>query len=152
MADPIDTSRIENWEQIYEKFRTTEGINSDGKVYGVPFSWGAISFMYRKDRFDTPPTSIAALWDPALKGRIALWDDKSAIYVAARLNGDTDIYNLTDEQIAAAQETLPEASSRWCGNTGQRRASWSICSNPTRSGYRTPGRPVVAAGLLKAST
>ena len=105
-VDPIDTSRIENWEQIYEKFRTTEGINSDGKVYGVPFSWGAISFMYRKDRFDTPPTSIAALWDPALKGRIALWDDKSAIYVAARLNGDTDIYNLTDEQIAAAQETL----------------------------------------------
>ena len=105
-VDPIDTSRIERWNEIYEKFRTTEGINADGQVYGVPFSWGAISFMYRKDKFDTPPTSLAALWDPALEGRIALWDDKSAIYVAARLNGDTDIYNLTDEQIAAAQETL----------------------------------------------
>lgn len=105
-VDPIDTSRIERWNEIYEKFRTTEGINANGQVYGVPFSWGAISFMYRKDKFDTPPTSLAALWDPALEGRIALWDDKSAIYVAARLNGDTDIYNLTDEQIAAAQETL----------------------------------------------
>lgn len=105
-VEPIDTSRIANWDQIYEKFRTAEGINSDGQVYGVPFSWGAISFMYRKDKFETPPTSLAALWDPALKGRIALWDDKSAIYVAARLNGDTDIYHLTDEQIAAAQETL----------------------------------------------
>ena len=105
-VDPIDTSRIERWNEIYEKFRTTEGINANGQVYGVPFSWGAISFMYRKDKFDTPPTSLAALWDPALEGRIALWDDKSAIYVAARLNGDADIYNLTDEQIAAAQETL----------------------------------------------
>lgn len=105
-VDPIDTARIENWDQIYEKFRKAEGINADGQVYGVPFSWGAISFMYRKDKFDTPPTSLAALWDPALEGRIALWDDKSAIYVAARLNGDTDIYNLTDEQIAAAQQTL----------------------------------------------
>ena len=105
-VDPIDTSRIENWDQIYEKFRTAEGINADGQVYAVPFSWGAITFMYRKDKFATPPTSLAALWDPALEGRVALWDDKSAIYVAARLNGDTDIYNLTDEQIAAAQATL----------------------------------------------
>lgn len=105
-VDPIDTSRIEHWDDIYEKFRTSEGINADGQTYAVPFSWGGISFMYRKDKFETPPTSLAALWDPALKGRIALWDDKSAIYVAARMNGDTDIYNLTDEQIAAAQATL----------------------------------------------
>lgn len=105
-VEPIDTSRLGRWDEVYEKFRNAEGINANGEVYAVPFSWGAISFMYRKDKFDTPPTSLAALWDPALKGRIALWDDKSAIYVAARLNGDTDIYNLTDEQIAAAEETL----------------------------------------------
>lgn len=105
-VDPIDTSRIEHWDDIYEKFRTSKGINADGQTYAVPFSWGGISFMYRKDKFETPPTSLAALWDPTLKGRIALWDDKSAIYVAARMNGDTDIYHLTDEQIAAAQATL----------------------------------------------
>lgn len=102
----IDTSRLTHWNDIYEKFRVADGINADGKVYGVPFSWGAISFMYLADKFETAPTSLAALWDPALSGHIALWDDKSAIYVAARLNGDMDIYNLTDEQIAAAQATL----------------------------------------------
>lgn len=107
-VEAIDTSRLTEWNNIYEKFRVAEGINSDGKVYGVPFAWGAIAFMYLKDKFPTPPTSIAALWDPALKGKVSLWDDKSALYVAARLNGDNDIYHLTDEQIKAAQDKLGE--------------------------------------------
>ena len=105
-VEPIDTSKIENWDKIYEKFRTQEGIQRDGKVYGVPYTWGAIAFMYRTDKFDTPPTSLAELFDEKLKGKVSLWDDKSAIYVAARLNGDNDIYNLTDAQIEAAKQRL----------------------------------------------
>ncbi len=107
-VDPIDTSRIERWGEIYEKFRTSEGLNAGGAVYGVPYAWGAISFMYRADKFDTPPTSLDALWDPALEGRISLWDDKSALYVAARANGDMNIYDLSDEEITAAQDKLAE--------------------------------------------
>lgn len=104
----IDISRISAWGDLYKQFTTADGIQKDGKIYGVPYAWGAIPFMYRKDKFDTPPTSIAALWDPALKGRVSLWDDKSALYVAARLNGDMNIYSLSDEQIAAAQVKLIE--------------------------------------------
>lgn len=107
-VEPIDTSRIEAWEGIYEKFRKEPGINRDGVIYGMPYSWGAIAFMYRNDAFDTPPTSIAELFDEKHAGKVALWDDKSAIYVAARLNGDMDIYNLSDEQIAAAKARLVE--------------------------------------------
>ncbi len=106
--DPVDPSRLTAWNDLYEKFRSSPGIRANGKVYGVPFAWGAISFMYRPDKFATPPTSIAALWYPALKGKVSLWDDKSAIFVAARLNGDNDIYHLTDDQIAAAQKKLIE--------------------------------------------
>ena len=107
-VQPIDTARIDGWDDIYEKFRTSEGINANGEVYGVPYAWGAIAFMYRPDKFETPPTTLAALWDPALEGRISLWDDKSALYVAARANGDMDIYDLSDEQLAAAQAKLDE--------------------------------------------
>ena len=105
-VDPIDTSRLNRWGEVYEKFRTSEGINADGEVYGVPYAWGAIAFMYRPDKFETPPASLGALWDPALEGRVSLWDDKSAIYVAARANGDMNIYNLSDDQISAAQDKL----------------------------------------------
>lgn len=104
----IDISKIEAWDDLYEKFTSAEGLHKDGKIYGVPYAWGAIPFMYLKDKFPTPPTSISVLWDPELKGRVSLWDDKSALYVAARLNGDMNIYNLTDEQIAAAQAKLSE--------------------------------------------
>ncbi len=107
-VQPIDTDRIGEWGNIYQKFRDTESITHDGNVYGMPFAWGAIAFMYLKDKFPNPPTSISALWDPALKGRVSLWDDKSALYVAARLNGDNDIYHLTDEQIESAKAKLVE--------------------------------------------
>ncbi len=107
-VQPIDISRIVVWGDLYKQFTSAPGIQKDGKFYGVPYAWGAIPFMYRPDKFATPPTSIAALWDPALKGRVSLWDDKSALYVAARLNGDMNIYSLSDEQLAAAQAKLVE--------------------------------------------
>lgn len=105
-VEPIDTSRIERWNELYDQFRSGASINANGKSYGVPFAWGAISFMYRPDKFETPPTSLAALWDPELEGRISIWDDKSALYVAARYNGDNNIYDLSDDQIASAQTSL----------------------------------------------
>ena len=37
---------------------------------------------------------------------MSLWDDKSAIYVAARLNGDMNIYDLDDAQMEEAQREM----------------------------------------------
>lgn len=106
--DPLDLTKIPRYGEIYEKFRTSEGLNYDGGVYGIPFSWGSIPFMYRTDKFDTPPTSLKVLWDPALKGKISLWDDKSALYVASRQLGNMNIYNLSDDELTAAKEKLIE--------------------------------------------
>jgi putative spermidine/putrescine transport system substrate-binding protein/spermidine/putrescine transport system substrate-binding protein len=107
-VEPIDTGKIQDFEQVYELFRTTPGVVIDGQVWGVPWTWGAIPFMYRTDKIPEEPTSIAALWDPKYAGKVSLWDDKSAIYVAARLNGDDNIYALTDEQLESAKAKLIE--------------------------------------------
>jgi putative spermidine/putrescine transport system substrate-binding protein/spermidine/putrescine transport system substrate-binding protein len=106
--DPIDTSKIQGLEGVYELFRTSPGLNTDGQLWGVPWTWGSIPFMYRTDMITEEPTSIAALWDPKYAGKVSLWDDKSAIYVAARLNGDTNIYALDDAQLEAAKQKLIE--------------------------------------------
>ncbi len=106
--DPLDLGRVPRYSEIYDKFRVSEGINHEGKTYGIPFSWGSIPFMYRVDKFDTPPTSLNALWDPALKGKISLWDDKSALYVASRVIGNMNIYALSDAQLDAAKQKLIE--------------------------------------------
>jgi spermidine/putrescine-binding protein len=106
--DPLDLSRLPRYGEIYEKFRASEGINHDGKVYGIPYAWGSIPFMYRTDKFDTPPTSLKTLWDPKMKGKISLWDDKSSLYVASRVLGNMNIYNLSDAELEAARKKLIE--------------------------------------------
>lgn len=121
-VEPIDVSRVARFEEIYEKFRKAGGIHAGGKTYGVPFAWGSIPFMCRTDKLSTPPTSLESLWDPALKGRISLWDDKSALYVASRVLGNMNIYDLSDAQIAAAKQKLIEQKSlvrKYWGTAGE---------------------------------
>lgn len=106
--DPLDLSKLPRYGEIYEKFRVSEGINHDGKVYGIPYAWGSIPFMYRTDKFDAAPTSLKMLWDSSMKGKISLWDDKSALYVASRVLGNMNIYDLSDAQLDAAKAKLIE--------------------------------------------
>ena len=107
-VEPVDISKVPRFTEIYDKFRNAGGINHDGKVYGVPFSWGSIPFMYRTDKISEAdaPKSLKALWDPKYKGKISLWDDKSSLYVAARLNGNKNIYELNDSELDAAKKKL----------------------------------------------
>jgi len=107
-VDPIDISRISRYDEIYKKFSGAGGVNDGGKVYGVPFSWGSIPFMYRTDKIDVAPTSIRDFWDPKYAGKISLWDDKSALYVASRLIGNMNIYTLNDAELEAAKAKLIE--------------------------------------------
>lgn len=142
-VDPIDTSRIEAWGDIYDKLKNAQGLSEGGETYGVPYAWGSIAFMYRTDMIEETPTSLADLFDPKYEGRISLWDDKSAIYVAARHNGDMDIYDLTDEQIAAAQETLvaqkPLVRKYWAtaGELVDLYASGEVWLSNTWGGYQS---------------
>ena len=53
--------------------------------------------MYMKDKFPTPPTSAAVLWDKNLAGKISVWDDKTEIYITARLlfGKGVNVYDLS---------------------------------------------------------
>jgi len=107
-VEPLELDKIPAWKDIYPQFTALDGLNKDGVPYGVPYAWGAIVLMYKTDAFTTPPTSIADLWNPDLKGKIAIWDDKSSLYLAARKDGDMNIYTLSDDQLAKAQKALLE--------------------------------------------
>jgi spermidine/putrescine-binding protein len=111
LVEEIDVSRIERWGEVFPQFSGHSGVNHDGGVYGVPYTWGAIPFMYRADAFDEAPTSITQLWeDAALSGKISLWDDKTNIYVVARMlyGNDVNVYDLSDDQLAAVRDKLIE--------------------------------------------
>jgi len=108
LVEPIDASKVDRLGDIFPQFREAAGINIDGKLWGVPFTWGSIPFMYRTDKMSAAPASLSAFWDPKYKGKLSLWDDKSSIYVAARMLGYTNIYDLSDEQMAAVKAKLIE--------------------------------------------
>ena len=108
LVEPVDTAKLDAWKDLYPSLTSLDAIQKDGTIYGVPYTWGGIVLMYRTDAFATPPTSITDLWNPDLKGKVSLWDDKSSIYLAARKNGDMNIYALTDAQIENAKQALIE--------------------------------------------
>jgi len=63
LVEPLDVSRIERFDEVYPLFRNAKGINAEGKVWGVPLTWGSIPLMYRTDKITGEPDSYAALWD-----------------------------------------------------------------------------------------
>jgi spermidine/putrescine-binding protein len=76
--------------------------------------------------FQAPPwltkVSLGFLWDPRFKGRISVWDDVQEIYMTAHLLGFSNVYTLTDEQLAQIKTKLialkPNIRKFW-GTTGE---------------------------------
>jgi putative spermidine/putrescine transport system substrate-binding protein/spermidine/putrescine transport system substrate-binding protein len=84
-----------------------------GLVYGVPMVWGYNALLYDHDVLTTPPTSWSVLWDPAYKGKIAIWDDVSFVTDAARMLGlgtpnPAAVFDLSDAQLDQVQAKLLE--------------------------------------------
>ena len=46
LIQPIDVSRVPNLEKVLPLFRNDPNINVDGKLYGVPFTWGGGPMVY----------------------------------------------------------------------------------------------------------
>jgi spermidine/putrescine-binding protein len=111
LVQPIDLKKITHYDSLASQLRAMQDVVKDGATYGVPFTWGPDYLVYNADVIKETPTSWNIMWDPKYKGKVALWDDISSIYLAGILNGDTKtdkgaIYNMTDAQLAAAKKKL----------------------------------------------
>ena len=49
-------------------------------VFSFPYMWGTTLVAYRKDMISDPQKSFSLLADPALKGKIALLDERVDCY------------------------------------------------------------------------
>src|SRR5438067_7460835 len=113
LAAPLELSKIPSYSQLSAKLRDLPLVKANGQVYGVPFMWGPNPLLYDTTVFAKPPDSWAIFWDPRYKGKISVWDDLSTVYMAAQiLNYDkpdpSQLYNLSDEQLAAVKKKLLE--------------------------------------------
>jgi spermidine/putrescine-binding protein len=113
LAAPLDLSKLPSYAQLSQKLRDMPLVKANGQVYGVPFMWGPNPLLYDTTAFAQPPDSWTIFWDPKYKQKISVWDDLSTLYMAAQVLGfdkpdPSQLYNLTDEQLAAVKKKLIE--------------------------------------------
>jgi len=113
LAAPLDLSKIPSYSQLSSKLRDLPLVKANGQIYGVPFMWGPNPLLYDTTVFAQPPDSWVIFWDARYKGKISVWDDLSTVYMAAQILGydkpdPSQLYKLTDEQLAAVKKKLLE--------------------------------------------
>src|SRR6266478_1237719 len=113
LVAPLDLSKLPTYSQLSAKLRDLSLAKANGQVYGVPFMWGPNPLLYDTTAFALTPDSWTIFWNPKYKGKISVWDDLSTVYMAAQILGydkpdSSQLYNLTDEQLAAVRKKLIE--------------------------------------------
>ena len=79
MLDTIDTSALENYNNLREDFRTIDEVKDEnGNIIGVPWVWGTTSLFYNADVITDEITSWSALWDPQYAGKVAFENEYDA--------------------------------------------------------------------------
>jgi len=80
----------------------------EGKIWGVPFTWGAYTLTYNADALKEEPKSWFDLLDKKYKGRIGIIDDMLiAIPMGAALAGfKNKLPNLTAQELKGSMDIL----------------------------------------------
>ena len=80
LSIPLDLSHIPNTSHQLPRFSNLQsipGITREGRVYAIPYTYSAMGLIYDRKQVKKPPTSMAAMWDPRLKGRVLAYDGSS---------------------------------------------------------------------------
>ncbi len=114
LIQPIDTSRIDTWDEMFESFRTLDGVVVDGETYLVPMVGGTTGILYDEEEVPDGVTSyLQLLTDEALSGRIAIADDAlTGIASAALALGYENPLELDEEALQDVKALLIDAKSR----------------------------------------
>jgi putative spermidine/putrescine transport system substrate-binding protein/spermidine/putrescine transport system substrate-binding protein len=108
LVRPIDTSKLENYNAVFESFQGGKWNTFDGKPYGVTFAWGPNVLVYNTKAIKPAPTSWDVLSDPAYAGKISLPDNPMTIADVALWLGKPDPYDLTEADLAEVKQKLLE--------------------------------------------
>jgi spermidine/putrescine-binding protein len=108
LVQPIDTSKLKNYDAVFSSFQGGKWNTFDGKPYGVTFAWGPNVLVYDTKAVKPAPTSWDVLADPAYAGKIALPDNPMTIADVALWLGKPDPYDLTEADLAEVKQKLLE--------------------------------------------
>lgn len=110
LVAPINAAAVPNIARQQARFRDADkisGLVHSGKRYAVPYTYSEMGLIYDRLQIDTPPTSIAALWDPRYHGKVLLYNGGTHNFsLAAQVLGNSKPFQLHDKQWPAAVDRL----------------------------------------------
>ncbi|MSP83351.1 MAG: extracellular solute-binding protein [Alphaproteobacteria bacterium] len=74
MLEPFDVTKVPNAADVIPQFLNNESIRYDGKLYGVPWTWGFLPMVYDPAAIPTPTSWMDVLKDE-YKGKVVMIDD-----------------------------------------------------------------------------
>jgi spermidine/putrescine-binding protein len=106
----IEVFDFESWPEYADMFDEFKKMTvwKVGKLWmAQPWAWSPLVLWYNPKYITTPPTSIQFLFDPALKGRIALTRQQEDVIAWMGIaTGAKKPYDMTKEELAKAKEGL----------------------------------------------
>ena len=114
LVQGIDVRRIPNTRLQLPRFRdraAIPGLVRQGargeQVMGIPFTYSAMGLIFDKRQLREPPTSMAALWDPALQGKVVIYNGGTHNFSLAALAMGWDTpFQYADTQWQAGADKL----------------------------------------------
>jgi len=111
LAAPLDLARIPDYGKLSSQLTSMPLVKSEGKIFGVPFTWGPNPLLYDSSVFPRPPESWNIFWDPKYRSKISVWDDLSTLYMGAQILGydkpdPNHLYNLSDAELDKVKTKL----------------------------------------------
>jgi spermidine/putrescine-binding protein len=117
---PLDEGKVPAMEDLKLGFDWEEATEVDGQLYGILYNWGTQPLAwfdedikgldlskYENEKGELNDWNV--LWDPALKGRVSIFDDPtSALPMVPLALGFEDPYNLDEEEFEAVEKKLME--------------------------------------------
>lgn len=97
LLEPIATSKLENFDELFAKFKEQKECFDGDTMYAVPFVWGSTAIAYNTDEITEAPKSMNCLFDEQYAGKIAFRDDyndavmSAAIVLGQDPNAPTDL-------------------------------------------------------------
>jgi len=109
LLQPIDTTRLKNWDKIFPVFKNLPDIQAgDGKVWMVPWDWGNTSILYRSDLVKNPEATWNFLWDKQYAGRIATIDAVHDTPLVAAIVAGVNPFDMTADDLEKVAAKLRE--------------------------------------------
>ncbi len=104
LLSEINAELIPNVKNLDDKYLDLP--SDPGNKFSLPYMWGTTLIAYRSDKLPDPKMSWNLLWDPALKGKIVMLEERDDLYALTLLSLGYDLNSDNATEVAAATDRL----------------------------------------------